>query len=86
MLQNDLPAPLPPPRIGQLNSLTAVRREMVKVYREARQGQLDRQDASRLVFMLTAIGRLIESSDLEQRLEKVEAQIESVSTSANRQN
>jgi hypothetical protein len=57
---------------------------MVRVYREARQGQLDMPDASRLVFMLTAIGRLIESSELEQRLEKVEAQMDRVRTSVNR--
>ena len=53
---------------------------MVRVYKEARQGTLDSQTASRLTFMLTAIGRLIESSDLEHRLEQVELQLASIHT------
>jgi hypothetical protein len=47
---------------------------MAKVYRAARQGTIETQDASRFVFMLTAIARLIESSDIEKRLETVEQQ------------
>ena len=51
---------------------------MVRVYKETRQGTLDSQIASRFVFMLTAIARLIESSDIERRLEVVEKQLDSI--------
>jgi hypothetical protein len=61
--------------VGKLTTLAQVRREMVRVYKAARQGQLESQEGSRLVFMLTAIARLIESSDIEQRLEGVEQQL-----------
>jgi hypothetical protein len=67
--------PIPP--VGKLTTLAQVRREMVKVYKAARQGTLETQEGSRLVFMLTAIGRLIESSDFERRIEAVEKQLDS---------
>lgn len=60
------------PRVGQLDTLTRVRREMTKLYKEARQKKLDAPDATRLVFILKSIAQLIESSDLEKRIEALE--------------
>jgi len=45
---------------------------MAKVYREAHSGLIDVQDASKLSYMLATIGKVIESSDLEKRLEALE--------------
>ena len=64
--------PSPPPRVGPLNTMTRVREEMARVYKQARRGELSTSDASRLTFILSAIARLIEGSDLEQRLVGVE--------------
>jgi hypothetical protein len=67
----------PPPVKGvryraKLDSLGDVKREMAKVYREARSGILDVQDSTKLVWVLQAVGKVIESSDLEKRIEILE--------------
>nr|WP_319249471.1 hypothetical protein [uncultured Celeribacter sp.] len=57
----------------KLDSVTDARKEMVKLYREARAGKIDVQDASRLANILMLIGRMIEGSNFERRLEGLEA-------------
>jgi len=61
-----------PPRVGPLNTLSAVRRELVKIYREARQGTLASTEATRLTYILQAIGKILEQTDLEKRVEDLE--------------
>jgi hypothetical protein len=67
-----------PPEKGRyrckLETLQDCRREMAKVYRESRSQIIDVSDGSKFVFMLGAMGKLIESSDMEQRLEVLETQ------------
>jgi hypothetical protein len=67
-----------PPRVGQLDNLRAVRREMARLYKEARRGTLESQEATRLVFILQAIGRLIEGGEFERRIEILEKQAQGV--------
>jgi hypothetical protein len=67
-----------PPQKGQryrckLDTLQDVRREMAKVYREARSELIDPATASKLVWVLQAVGKVIEGSDLEKRVEALEA-------------
>jgi hypothetical protein len=62
----------PTPRVGRLDTLTAVRRELAKVYKDARTGKLDPQDGTRLGFLLVSLAKLIESSDLEARIAALE--------------
>ena len=57
----------------KLETVQDARKEMSKLYREARAGKIDVQDASRLSNILMLIGRMIEGSDLERRLEALEA-------------
>jgi hypothetical protein len=57
---------------AKLDSLADVKREMAKIYREARSGILDVQDSTKLVWVLQAVGKVIESSDLEKRIEILE--------------
>lgn len=69
--------PLPPQK-GQryrckLDTMQDVRREMAKVYREARSELIDPATASKLVWCLQAVGKVIEGSDLEKRIEALEA-------------
>lgn len=66
-----------PPAKGQryrckLDTMADVRREMAKVYRETRSQQLDPAEATKLVWMLQAVGKVIEGSDLEKRIEALE--------------
>jgi len=70
-----------PPQKGQryrakLDTMQDVRREMAKVYRESRSEVLDPATGSKLVWMLQSIGKVIENSDLEKRIELLEAKNE----------
>jgi hypothetical protein len=63
---------LPAPQI-RLNDLEAVRREMARVYREARGGMINSQDASRFVYILGELRKLFEATDLERRIKTLES-------------
>ena len=58
---------------AKLDSMQDVRREMAKVYRESRSGVVEVVDGTKLVWMLQAVGKVIESSDLEKRIEILES-------------
>ena len=45
---------------------------MAKLYREARSGSIDIQDATKLTWCLQAVTKVIEGSDLEKRIEILE--------------
>lgn len=62
---------IPTPQI-KLATIDDCRREMARVYRDARTGQTSTADASRLVYMLTSIAKMIEIGQLEQRLAALE--------------
>src|SRR3954447_10837444 len=68
---NDLADPLPRRRV-KLDSMMRVRLEIAAVYREARDRKRPVGDAARLVYMLVQIGRMIEGSELEARIEALE--------------
>ena len=62
-----------PPRVRiKLTTVKDVARELGRLYREARTGQVKTQDASRLANMLFIMSRLIEGGDLEARLDALE--------------
>jgi len=56
----------------KLDTLKDIQHEMGRVYKEARSSMLDVQDASKFVYMLGTLGKLIETSDVVDRLEKLE--------------
>lgn len=60
-----------PPKIDLATPLD-VRREMAKVYREAKAGKIDTQDGSRLIYMLSQVGKMIELHEVETRLAALE--------------
>ena len=66
-----------PPKVTRyrckLDTMQDVRREMAKVYRESRSEVVEVVDGTKLVWMLQAIGKVIESSDLEKRIEILES-------------
>jgi len=61
----------PTPRI-KLSTSGDVRREMAKVYREARNKEIPTNEATRLTYILTQILRATEVYLLEQRLSALE--------------
>jgi len=61
----------PTPRIN-LSTAEDVRREMGRVYREARSKKLPTNEATRLTYILTQILRATEVYLLEQRLSALE--------------
>ncbi len=63
--------PTPSPTI-HLKSLHDVRIEMAKVYREMKRGKVPAQDGTRLVYVLSQIGRVIEGQIVGDRVEAVE--------------
>ena len=58
---------------AKLDTMQDVRREMAKVYRESRSGVVEVVDGTKLIWMLQAVGKVIESSDLEKRIEILES-------------
>ncbi len=64
--------PTPRRRGPVLETLTEVRREMARVYRQMRHGRIDTQDATRMTYVLTQLAKLIQTVELEARVEAVE--------------
>lgn len=62
---------IPTPQI-KLATIEDCRREMARVYRDARTAKADTADASRLVYMLTCVAKMIEIGQLEQRITLLE--------------
>ena len=59
----------------RLNTLGQVRREMTAVYQDMREGVIQTQDGSRLVYALGQIAGVIETEQIERRLESIEKQV-----------
>ena len=67
--------PIPPEakkRIQPISNVIQVRDHMVRIFKEARRGEIKVDDASKLIHMLSLIQRSFESSDLEERLRRLE--------------
>ncbi|MHB8249067.1 MAG: hypothetical protein ACYDCX_09335 [Acidithiobacillus sp.] len=58
-----------PPRLG---TAAEVRMEMARLYRDARTGQMEVGDATRLAYILTQLATLMRIDDLEQRTAALE--------------
>lgn len=75
VVEGELLAPTPPGIRIALSDLESTRREMASVYRDMRQGRIDTQDGTRLVYALSQIGKLIELASLERRIGELEQQL-----------
>jgi hypothetical protein len=65
--------PAAPPRLRcKLKTISDVEVELARLYRSAKSGRIAVGDASRLANILAILGRMIEGSDIEARLEKLE--------------
>lgn len=63
---------LPTPRID-LKTIDDVRVEMARVYRAMKGKALETQDGTRLVYVLSQIGKMIETADIERRIGVLES-------------
>ena len=62
----------PSPRLN-LTTIEDVRRELARVYRDARSGKIEASNATRLAYILDLMRKMIETSDLEKRIAALEA-------------
>jgi hypothetical protein len=64
-------APTPRLRIP-LNTASDVQRELARLYRQMKAGQIPTQDGSRLAYVLNLLRQSIETGDLEARIQALE--------------
>ncbi len=72
---NTVPPPPNPPaarRVGRLDGIAGVVKELGRVYRDARSGRLASSDATRLAYVLSTIRQAIETGELAARLDALE--------------
>lgn len=67
-----------PPQQGKryrckLDTIQNIRSEMARIYRETRSGLLEVGDCSKLIYVLKLISDVTATSELEQRIESLEA-------------
>lgn len=67
-----LPAKLPRVSPIKLSTLGEIRTELGKLYREARAGRLDTQDATRLAYLLSQLREMHLAMEIEARLFELE--------------
>lgn len=60
----------------RLHTAHDVRVEMARVYRDMRFKRLDSGDGSKLVYVLSQIGKMIELGIIEKRVEELEKTVE----------
>lgn len=63
----------PRPSVGRLDTLPRCRKELVRLYREARHGELPPQSATRLAHLVGLIAKLLEVAQLDEIAQRVAA-------------
>ena len=61
-------------RIGKLQTAEEIAVEYRRIYRKARQGDMDMQTAKGLAWMLKQLSGIISEGEIEKRLEILEAE------------
>ncbi len=62
--------------IGKLSTIIGIRKEMARVYRDSRRGDIKTNEGSKLVYMLKMVGESIKDQQVDElagRIEKLEA-------------
>lgn len=60
-------------RGANLDTISGVRRELGRLYREARAGRIDPGDATKLAYVLVSIVKVAEAAEFDARLRGLEA-------------
>ncbi len=66
----------PAPRRYRLGTMGGIRRELSQVYKLARSGELELQDATKLAYLLSTLSKISEAELLEDRLARLEHTLE----------
>lgn len=67
------PDPTHPRRLRlPLSTAVDVRKELARLYRQMKAGQIPPADGTKLAYVLNVLRQTIETSDIEQRLEALE--------------
>jgi hypothetical protein len=66
---------LPTPSRSDLKTIEDVRLEMAKVYRDMKSQKIPTHDGTRLVYVLTHIGKMIELHEFEKRINLLEEKL-----------
>lgn len=56
----------PPPKVGRLTTISAIRRELASLYKDARQGRASANEASKLAYILRTLGDVIKECQQEE--------------------
>lgn len=67
------PTPVKKARRTDLSNLRAIKRELCRVYDDARTGRIDTQTGTRLTYQLQAIAKVQEAVEVSERLDLIEA-------------
>ena len=73
-IEGELLPPGDPPARLRLATVRDCRRELARLYGEARRGELPVNDAAKLGWLLQTLVGVIRDSELEERIQKLEAQ------------
>lgn len=69
-------SPPPParkrPKNIKLSSVSDVAEELARLYRQARAGEVETADASRLCYVLNTLASVLETAQLEARIQQLE--------------
>ena len=73
-------APPPPPpahsrRIGRLDRVAGVTRELGRLYRDMRMGRVSSNDGAKLAYVLSVVRQTLESGQLAERLDRIESEL-----------
>ncbi len=60
------------PHVSILNDIRGIKRELAKLYRDARTGRIKTIEATKLAYILNILANIMVNSDLEERLLELE--------------
>jgi hypothetical protein len=66
----------PSPRFIRLTTIDDARAEMARVYRDMRAGKIPMEDGTKLVYVLSQVGRLSEVVLIEKRVKQMQQALE----------
>lgn len=70
----------PPPRVGHLDTVTGIMREMAAVYREMRRGKTDAERGCKLVYVLREMRCCLEAQELTRINDRLDALAQAAET------
>jgi hypothetical protein len=71
-ITGEVRTPTPSRYRAKLDTVGDIKREVAKLYRESRSGLMDVNDLSKYSYVLNSLAKIIETSELECRLEYME--------------